>query len=226
MRNAGNTFHAFAAVGRIAFLSSFLCTVKQTNKVMNKKAFYTIALFIITLASCCKVEMIERPAIQEEQDVISIETRVEDGSEYAFVRIGMYENVDNHEVIITDINIKSSNPSIEIPEFGSNFTEVNAISSEAGTPTFDMAEGDYHSIIPSGKAMDIIISFNALVKCSEGYYEIQVENAGYTIKSSETKWKSNYSYSYEICVDAQMLGLTEITFNPSVDEYEDVNPSN
>ena len=165
---------------------------------MNKKAFYTIALFIITLASCCKVDVIEVPGMEEEQVAANLATRVEDGSEYAFVRIGMYENVDNHDVIITNISIKSSNPEVEIPMFGSNF---------------DMAEGDYHSIIPSGKGTDIIISFSALVKCSEGYYEIEVDDAEYTIKSSRTRWESNYSYSYEICVDAEMLGLTQVTFD-------------
>ena len=72
---------------------------------MNKKAFYTIALFIITLASCCKVDVIEVPGMEEEQVAANLATRVEDGSEYAFVRIGMYENVDNHDVIITNINI-------------------------------------------------------------------------------------------------------------------------
>ena len=193
---------------------------------MNKKAFYTIALFIITLASCCKVDVIEVPGMEEEQVAANLATRVEDGSEYAFVRIGMYENVDNHDVIITNINIKSSNPEVEIPMFGSNFTSVAALSSEAGNPTFDIAEGDYHSIIPSGRGTDIIISFSALVKCSEGYYEIEVDDAEYTIKSSRTRWESNYSYSYEICVDAEMLGLTQVTFDPSVEEYEGESSSN
>ena len=43
------------------------------------------------------------------------------------------------------------------------------------------------------------------------------------IKASKTKWESSCSYSYTLCLDAIVLGLTEITFDPTVNDYVDVN---
>ena len=43
------------------------------------------------------------------------------------------------------------------------------------------------------------------------------------IKASKTKWESSCSYSYTLCLDATVLGLTEISFDPTVNDYVDVN---
>ena len=69
-----------------------------------------------------------------------------------------------------------------------------------------------------------MVHFDALVTCENGgSYTIPVNDARIKIKASKTRWESSCSYSYALCLDATVLGLTEITFDPTVNDYVDVN---
>ncbi|MGN0194999.1 MAG: hypothetical protein ACI4AE_00910 [Candidatus Cryptobacteroides sp.] len=195
---------------------------------MNTKAFFTATLFFATLmtamSSCQKID-IDTPADEYtyHSQAVSSETKVEADSAYAFVRIGMYENIGNHSVTITNLRIEAGNSSVAIPQFGSNLSDVDFISSDKDNITFDTCTGDYSSVLLSGKYTSMILRFDALVSCDEGYYTIEANDIEVTIGASKTKWESNGRYTYSICVDAEMLGLTEITYDVTVSDYETVN---
>ena len=68
-----------------------------------------------------------------------------------------------------------------------------------------------------------MVHFDALVTYENGgSYTIPVNDARIKIEASKTKWESSCSYSYTLCLDATVLGLTEITFDPTVNDYVDV----
>ena len=195
---------------------------------MNFKALFTTALFFIIFitASCVKIEMPFAP-VEEEflSDDNGLSTRSQESGEYASIRYGVFENIDNHTVTITNIRIEGHNPAVEIPQLGTNISSASIISSSSDEPTFDLEGGEYHNIIPSGIPTNITVHFDALVSCENGLYTIPVENAEITIKASRNCWKGGNSYCYILCIDAKTLGLEEITFNPTVEDFENVTVS-
>ena len=188
--------------------------------IMNTRTFVTLASFCLLMASCCKVEL-DSPYYYEEQAANeSSSTRSDDERGYALVRLGMFENVPNHTVSISNLSIEASNSKVELPEFGSNIN--GTISDSFDAPTFDMANASYHSVLASGRNTDIVLHFDAVVTSEDGLCVIPIENVSYRIESSLTGWASDSSYSYIVCLDAAALGLSEIVFDPSVSDYENV----
>ena len=104
--------------------------------------------------------------------------------EFAYVRVGVYEAVDNHSVTITRMWIEGRNSSIELPVLGNNIVAVEAISDNADAPTFDTENGDWTKLVPSGSSTDIMVHFDALVTCENGgSYTIPVNDARIKIKA-------------------------------------------
>ncbi|MGN1211114.1 MAG: hypothetical protein ACI4TM_05465 [Candidatus Cryptobacteroides sp.] len=193
---------------------------------MNCKAFFSIILFCTCImASCCKFELDNAYAYDEEIKTLSDEvpTKVEEDCEFAFVRIGMYETIGNYTVTITGMRIECDNPEMEIPQFGENITSAETISSISSEPTFDMEDGEYSCVIPSGTSGNLTIRFDAMLRCEDNNATMLVEDASITIDASRTDWKSNRSYNYILRIDANTLGLRAITFNPEVSDYEDIS---
>ena len=190
---------------------------------MNK-TILTIFIFCITvMSSCCIIEPVSQVAEEEYLTKSELRSGMSGENDPALVRIGIYETIDNHSVSIINMRIEGSNPNVELPLFGDNFISAGVLSSDKENPTFDMEEGDFHGIIPTGATTKITIHFDAVVKCEKEDYSITVTDAKITIPASRTNWKSGRTYNYVLCIDADTLGLTEITFNPTVTDYEDVN---
>ena len=179
------------------------------------------------MASCQQFDIAEAPFQEEEKQMsadYNMSSKGNEDVEFAYVRVGVYEAVENHSVTITRMWIEGRNSSIELPVLGNNIVAVEAISDNADAPTFDTENGDWTKLVPSGSSTDIMVHFDALVTCENGgSYTIPVNDARIKIKASKTKWESNCSYSYTLCLDATVLGLTEITFDPTVNDYVDVN---
>lgn len=193
---------------------------------MNKNTLFIAALFFVNImASCCKIETVslpaEEPFFQEMEEIIL--TRADGNDGEAYIRIGMYETIDNHSVTISNMWIETRNGNVELPEFGNNILTSDIISASAEAPTFDTENGDYHCVLPCSAASDILVHFDALVSCEQGNYTLPVTDVTVVIKSYKTNWKSNQYYSYELCINADTLGLVEITFDPEVSDFEDVN---
>lgn len=212
-------------MGMIANPYAFLCSVKIKHKDMNCKAFFSsLLLGICVMASCCKFEMVNTPARDGDFGPCpdGFPTKVEEDSEYAFVRIGMYETIANHTLTITDMRVECDNPEVEIPQFGGNIIDSEAISSVSYQPTFDTVQGEYHRVLPSGTSGNLKIRFDALLRCNDNGFTMPIEDVTITIDASKADWKSNCSYNYILRIDARTLGLTEITFNPEVSDFEEV----
>lgn len=189
---------------------------------MNYKAFFTIILSsIIVLASCGKMETFDKQ-FKEEFNLTDASTKVED-CEYAYVRLGVYENIEGHTVTITNMRIEGRKQTVAIPEFGTNITDSESISSDPEAPTFDMENGDFTGVLVSGTSTEITIYFDALVCREDIDFAIPVTDAKIRISASESKWENGKFYSYELCIDAKTLGLRQISFNPSVSDFDDVN---
>ncbi|MGM9749305.1 MAG: hypothetical protein ACI3ZN_10945 [Candidatus Cryptobacteroides sp.] len=189
---------------------------------MNYKAFFTIILSnIIILASCGKMETFDKQ-FEDEFDFADASTKVEN-CEYAYVRLGVYETIEGHSVTITNMRIEGRKQMVVLPEFGTNITDSESISSDSEAPTFDMENGDYTGVVVSGTSTEITIHFDALVCREDIDFAIPVTDAKIRISASDSNWENGNFYSYELCIDAKTLGLKEIGFNPTVSDYEDVN---
>lgn len=195
---------------------------------MNTKSIFASVLISLSfMASCQQFDIVEAP-VQEEvnQNIADYDasSKGNEDAEYAYVRVGVYEAVENHSVTITRMWLEGRNREIELPVLGNNIVAAEHISDNADAPTFDTENGDWTKILPSGTSTDIMVHFDALVSCENGgTYTIPVNDARIKIKASKTKWESSCSYSYTLCLDATILGLSEITFNPTVNDYVDVN---
>ena len=189
---------------------------------MNYKVFFTIILSsIIVLASCGKMESYNN-MFEDELELADTSTKVEE-AEYAYVRLGVYETIEGHTVTITNMKIEGRRKSVVLPEFGTNITDSESISSDPEAPTFDMENGDFTGVAVSGTSTEITITFDALVCREDIDFAIPVTNAKIRISASDCKWENGNFYSYDLCIDAKTLGLTEIAFNPTVSDFEDVN---
>ena len=195
---------------------------------MNTKSIFASLLISLSfMASCQQFDIAEAPFQEEEKQMsadYNMSSKGNEDVEFAYVRVGVYEAVDNHSVTITRMWIEGRNSSIELPVLGNNIVAVEAISDNADAPTFDTENGDWTKLVPSGSSTDIMVHFDALVTCENGgSYTIPVNDARIKTKASTTKWARSCSYSYTLCLDATVLGLTEITFDPTVNDYVDVN---
>ena len=195
---------------------------------MNTKSIFASLLISLSfMASCQQFDIAEAPFQEEEKQMsadYNMSSKGNEDVEFAYVRVGVYEAVENHSVTITRMWIEGRNSSIELPVLGNNIVAVEAISDNADAPTFDTENGDWTKLVPSGSSTNIMVHFDALVTCENGgSYTIPVNDARIKIKASKTKWESSCSYSYTLCLDATVLGLTEITFDPTVNDYVDVN---
>ena len=195
---------------------------------MNTKSIFASLLISLSfMASCQQFDIAEAPFQEEEKQMsadYNMSSKGNEDVEFAYVRVGVYEAVDNHSVTITRMWIEGRNSSIELPVLGNNIVAVEAISDNADAPTFDTENGDWTKLVPSGSSTDIMVHFDALVTCENGgSYTIPVNDARIKINASKTRWESSCSYSYTLCLDATVLGLTEITFDPTVNDYVDVN---
>ena len=105
---------------------------------MNNKAFFFFAIFTLAMVGCSKYDIIE-PLYEKEQNIMpgSKADVCDDENEFAFVRLGMYEDIENYNVTITDMWIESDGDAI-LPDFGTNITSVDMISSSFTCPTFDV----------------------------------------------------------------------------------------
>ena len=211
-------------MGTIAFGSVFLCT-NETNKNTRRKMKKNIANFILLsvlgLASCCKIETVELPALTPDAQVSGMSTKSEDNNGCAYVRIAMFEDIEDYNVTVTDMWFEAVDTEVEIPEFGSDIATCGILSSSYENPSFDTEEGAFHSVNIS-RPTAIRIHFNLVLECEDGSCTLPIEDAVYTIKRSKAVWANGSSYTYIIRLDPQTLGLTEITFNPTIGGYQDV----
>lgn len=182
-----------------------------------KNRFILFAALCLTMASCYSID---RDDIAFEMEQKASVSRSGDGTGTAYVRIGMFENLDNHTVSITDISFEGANSEIAIPEFGTNISAVSFISASSSNPSFDTADGRFHSVKISPASTSITIRFSAVVSAEDGSYSFAVENVKHILEKSKNVWENNCSYSYLICVDEQMLGLQRITYDPTVNDYD------
>lgn len=189
---------------------------------MNNKAFFFFAIFTLAMVGCSKYDIIE-PLYEKEQNIMpgSKADVCDDENDFAFVRLGMYEDIENYNVTITDMWIESDGDAI-LPDFGTNITSVDMISSSFTCPTFDVEGGKYHTVLIHENAVSLTIHFNALVTCADLSCPMTIEDAVYVIDASQTNWKKNNAYSYVITVNPELLGLRAITFNPTVSDFENV----
>ena len=174
------------------------------------------------MVGCSKYDIIE-PLYEKEQNIMpgSKADAWHDENDFAFVRLGMYEDIENYNVTITDMWIESDGDAI-LPDFGTNITSVDMISSSFTCPTFDVEGGKYHTVLIHENAVSLTIHFNALVTCADLSCPMTIEDAVYVIDASQTNWKKNNAYSYVITVNPELLGLRAITFNPTVSDFDNV----
>ena len=139
------------------------------------------------MASCQQFDIAEAPFQEEEKQMsadYNMSSKGNEDVEFAYVRVGVYEAVENHSVTITRMWIEGRNSSIELPVLGNNIVAVEAISDNADAPTFDTENGDWTKVAPSGSSTDIMVHFDALVTCENGgSYTIPVNDARIKIKA-------------------------------------------
>lgn len=185
----------------------------------NITIFFLISLF--SLASCCKMETIELPAYAHDAQVDEFNTKSEEAEGCAYVRIAMFEDIDDYNVTVSNMWFEAVDTEVELPEFGNGIASCGILSSSYENPSFDSEDGAFHSVNIS-RPTAIRIHFNLVLECEDGSCTLPIEDAVYTIKRSKTVWANGSSYTYIIRLDPQTLGLTEITFNPTIAGYQDV----
>ena len=211
-------------MGTIAFGCVFLCTNemnKNTRHEMKKNITIFFLLSLLSLASCCKMETIELPAYAHEAQVDEFLTKSEGAEGCAYVRIAMFEDIEDYNVTVTDMWFESVDSEVELPEFGNGIASCGILSSSYENPSFDSEDGAFHCVNIS-RPTAIRIHFNLMLECEDGSCTLPIEDAVYTIKRSKAVWANGSSYTYIIRLDPQTLGLTEITFNPTIAGYQDV----
>ena len=194
---------------------------------MKYKAFFSFIILCTLLASCCKFEVVSP---YEEEFVLvrhnAISSAKPNADQFASVRFGMFENIDSYRVKITRIWIDSDESGIILPDFASNIISSEFISSSCSEPTFDLEYGQYTKVLIPETPSQITIHFNALVMLEGESFSIAVEDAVYVIDGSQTSWADGMTYSYLIKVNEELLGLKEISFNPTVSDHETVGTDN
>ena len=155
---------------------------------MNTKSIFASLLISLSfMASCQQFDIAEAPFQEEEKQMsadYNMSSKGNEDVEFAYVRVGVYEAVDNHSVTITRMWIEGRNSSIELPVLGNNIVAVEAISDNADAPTFDTENGDWTKVVSSGSSTDIMVHFDALVTCENGgSYTIPVNDARIKIKA-------------------------------------------
>ncbi|MDD6151191.1 MAG: hypothetical protein PUB45_02525 [Bacteroidales bacterium] len=180
---------------------------------MKAKLIILAALYC-SLTSCFKIEPDTEALFEMQQN--SYASRAESNDGHASVRIGVYENIEGYNVSISDIRFN-------VPGFGSHISAEDFISSFEAAPTFDTGNGDFNKINLGSAAGSITICFDATVCAEDGRCSLEIQNVSYTFEKGQTFWKSGCSYSYVLCINEEVLGLKRITFNPQVNDFEEVN---
>lgn len=156
----------------------------------------------------------------------SISSSDASADQFASARFGMFENIDSYRVKITRMWIDSDESGIILPDFASNVISSEFISSSCSEPTFDLEDGQYTKVLIPETPSQIIIHFNALVILEDGSCTIPVEDAVFVINEGTAEWKDGMTYSYVMNINEKILGLMEISFDPTVSDYETVGTDN
>lgn len=194
---------------------------------MKYKAFFSFIILCTLLASCCKFEVVSP---YEEEFVLvrhnAISSAKPNADQFASVRFGMFENIDSYRVKITRMWIDSDESGIILPDFASNIISSEFISSSCSEPTFDLEDGQYTKVLIPETPSQIIIHFNALVILEDGSCTIPVEDAVFVINEGTAEWKDGMTYSYVMNINEKTLGLREISFDPTVSDFDTVGANN
>lgn len=187
---------------------------------MKVRTFFILTL--IALASCTKLEIIDEPVANPSFIQEDFSTKTDEERGCAYVRIGMFNNFKDYTVTVTDLWVESRNGLVDLPQFGNNISSIDSISTSYDAPTWDNADTSFHCVDISGKLNAITVHFSLVLKSNDGKCTLTLEGEKYIINKSKTNWKDSNFYSYIIRLDAETLGLEEITFNPSVENFQDV----
>ena len=97
---------------------------------MNTKSIFASLLISLSfMASCQQFDIAEAPFQEEEKQMCAdynMSSKGNEDVEFAYVRVGVYEAVENHSVTITRMWIEGRNSSIELPVLGNNIVAVEA----------------------------------------------------------------------------------------------------
>lgn len=139
----------------------------------------------------------------------------------AKVRIGMYNNIADYDLQITNMWFETElNPTM-VPTFGQNIVNSGILPTSKNNAVFDQKDGAYNNAVPTVEGTDITVHFDVVMTGANGVGgKICLTDVTYTISSERTTWDEGCHYNYIIALTPEVLDLSPIQFGATVEDWQ------
>lgn len=184
-----------------------------------------LTIVSLSMVSCSMNDQIEDITLNVENamsDDNSKQTKsAHNYTDSAYVRIGMYNSIDGYDVRVVDMTIGSSTGAIDIPNFGSNIKNAGNLPTSKEQAVYDQEDGRYNPVVPTYNGCDVIIRFSVILAGKNGVGgKVRMDNITYVISADKTMWEESGMYDYTIGLTPELLGLSAINFDASVEDFQ------
>jgi len=174
-----------------------------------------ISIFCFTMISCS-----DNYDALEGTDYYNTQSTRTAFADSAYVRIGMYGNIDGFEMKVSNMKVMSTDPNVMIPTFGNAIEEAEVLPKTLAQAVFDTKAGTYHGAIPSNAMEMILVRFDVEI-ISASHFDSRLKLDGVTcyILPENATWAEGGHYEYIINIDKDFLRLSAIEFDAKVEEF-------
>lgn len=180
-----------------------------------------IALVSFTMVSCSDADVLV-DNVPAQAKSYSQDTRT--SAEDAYVRIGMYGNIDGYNLRIENMRVENCLATANFPTFGNEIAKAETLPTTASEAIFDNAEGKYNAVPVCEEGSWIIVHFDVVMTSAGGFEsKMRIDDVKYYINPENAIWTAGGHYEYMINLTAEFLGLSSIDFSAGVEDFQNGN---
>lgn len=141
----------------------------------------------------------------------------------SFVRFAMYHSFNGYNVRVKNMRLENGINPNNGKVMGTAIADADCLPSDVNNRIYDNANGEYNTLAAPGEDSWVVVHFDVVITSDSDFDSKMVfKDVKYYISPSED-WEPGGYYDYTINLDSEFLGLSEITFGASVEDFQDGN---